>query len=472
MIDGRKQGAGSHSVATGGSAPRWDDLALDFAPDLLAIQARPPQRLPRVLALSVTALVGAMVLWASLAKVDVVAVAPGRLVPVTFTKVVQAAEAGVVTDILVADGDVVRQGQLLMRLDPRLLQADARAQGQDLVLRKLTLSRIEAELNDRPFAPDKAAPALLVAQVNAQFEARKQALADTLAQEGEALNKARADLLASQQVLDKLARTLPSYRQSATAYQELAKDGYVAELSAVDKARDLLEKEQDWRAQTANVQSLQAAIAQSERRLSSLRSQYRSQLENERIDTLGLINKSGQELEKSSVRSGQMAIYAPSAGVVKDVAATTQGAVVAAGSVLMSIVPTEDQLQAEVLLNHDDVGFAAVGQSARLKVAAYPFQKWGMLDGQVRMVGADATDPKAAASVTGATTPPAAGQASSGYRTLIQLASLRLPGAGATNLPMSAGMAVTAEIHQGRRTVLEYLLSPVQKVWQEAARER
>ncbi|WP_140630181.1 HlyD family type I secretion periplasmic adaptor subunit [Methylibium rhizosphaerae] len=445
-------------------APLLSPEALDFAPDLLAIQERPPARLPRTLLMTVAALIGLLLVWAVFAKLDIIATAEGRLVPLTFTKVVQPAEAGVVAEILVKDGDVVQQGQLLLRLDARLSQADTQALGHDVALKKLTLRRIDAELADRPFLPGKEDPMSLYAQVEGQFRARRQAYLDSLAQEHEALNKARAELRAAQQLLDKLTQTLPSYRQSAEAYRKLVQEGFVGELAANEKGREALEKEQDLKVQAANVQGLNAAIAQSERRIASLRSQYRSQLENERIETVALLNRSGQELEKSNVKAGMLEIRAPNAGVVKDLATTTHGAVVAAGALLMNIVPQDEPLQAEVLLKNEDVGFVAVGQKAMLKVAAYPFQKYGMLEGEVALVSADAADPKQ--------TPQ--GQAPMlTYRAIVRLKGSKLTSAATgEQLALNPGMLVAAEIHQGKRSVIEYLLSPVQKIGQEAARER
>jgi hemolysin D len=86
----------------------------------------------------------------------------------------------------------------------------------------------------------------------------------------------------------------------------LAKDGYVSELAIKEKEREAIEKEQDLKAQKSNAQSLRSAIAISEKRLASIRSQYRSQLENERLETVGTLNKSGQELEKSNVKAGML----------------------------------------------------------------------------------------------------------------------------------------------------------------------
>jgi hemolysin D len=438
--------------------------ALDFAPDLLAIQERPPARLPSVLLLVVAALVALLIAWALLAKLDIIAVAEGRLVPLTFTKVVQPAEAGVVSEILVKDGDVVKPGQLLLRLDARLSQADTQAFSNDVGLKKLTLRRIDAELSDRPFLAGKGEQAEQFRQVTGQFNARRQAYLDGLAQETEGLNKARAELRASQQVLEKLTQTVPVYRQAAEAHKDLAKSGFFADLAVKEKEREAVEKEQDLKVQAATVQSLQSAIAVSERRIASLRSQYRSQLENERLDTVAVLNRSGQELAKSNLKAGMLEITAPNSGVVKDLATTTRGAVVAAGALLMNIVPQDEPMQAEVLLKNEEVGFIAVGQKVTIKVAAYPFQKYGLLDGIVSLVSADASDPKQ----TPQGQPP-----SLAYRAIVKLNTAFLSSAATgEKLTLNPGMLVTAEIHQGQRSVMEYLLSPVQKVGLEAGRER
>jgi hemolysin D len=142
------------------------------------------------------------------------------------------------------------------------------------------------------------------------------------------------------------------------------------------------------------VVSLRAAIAQSEKRIASVRSRYRSQLEDLRVETATLLNRSAQEFEKSNVKAGMLEIRSPTNGVVKDLAVTTRGAVVAAAALLMNVVPVGDTLHAEVLLKNEDVGFISTGQAASVKVAAYPFQKYGMLEGAVSLVSADAADPR------------------------------------------------------------------------------
>ena len=197
----------------------------------------------------------------------------------------------------------------------------------------------------------------------------------------------------------------------------------------------------------------------------SVRSNYRSQLENERIETLAALNKGGQEFDKNKIRQGLLDIKAPTDGVVKDLAAVNPGQVVSAGVLLMNIVPRGEALQAEVLLKNEDAGFVAVGQPAMIKIAAFPFQKYGLIPGSVAVVSADSQDPKSMPQ----------GQAQTlTYKALLKVdqTELKYRSNSGTALQLQPGMLVLAEIHQGQRTVMEYLLSPVKKVAQEAARER
>ena len=451
-------------------AAELDPLAHNFRADLLTIQQSPPAPWPRGLLLVICGLVGLLILWAVFAKLDVIATAQGRLVPISFTKVVQPAEAGVVVDILVADGQAVKAGQVLLRLDGRVAQSELGGLSRDVALKQLSLQRIEAELADKPFAPalTQAAQATsaspeVIGQVQAQYRARRQSYQDALAQESENLNKAKADLASAMQVLSKLQQTVPLYLQSAQAHEKLLKDGFIGEVAANEKKREYLEREQDLKAQQSNIQSLQAVIAGSDRKIASIRSSYRSQLENERIELLAQLNRSDQELQKSTIKSGLLEIKAPGDGIVKDLAVNAKGAVVQAGSLLLNLVPSNEVLQAEVLLSNEDVGFVSQGQKAQIKVAAYPFQKYGLIDGKVTLLSADSADPKQQQQTQ---------QPQLSYRALLSLNDQHLKTPNGDKLNLTPGMLVVAEIHQGRRTVLEYLLSPVMKMGAEAARER
>lgn len=414
-------------------------------------------------------LVGVLVVWSLVAELDIVAAAPGKLVPASQVKVVQASEAGIVREIRVRDGDRVIAGQVLLRMDPTLTGADTAAVANELALKRITVRAIDAALAEQPLAHGTGESPALFAQVLQQFSARRLALADAIAQEQQAAQRAANERHAAQQIRDKLAQTLPVARQTADSYARLHKEGFVGELIAAEKRKDLIEHEQDLKAQEANVQALDAAIAQAHQRIAQLRSQFRSQLLTERVDAQASIERLSQEHAKLGFRAQQLEIRAPSDGVVQDLVLATLGAVVQAGAPLLNLVPQGDRLRAEALLANEDVGFVEVGQTARVKLAAYPFQKYGMLEGKVVQLSADAVDQQATARAIGAHPMTAPALA---YKAVIEFDRQRLQLPGGGELKITPGMAITAEIHEGRRTVMEYLLSPVQRVSSEAGRER
>ena len=224
------------------------------------------------------------------------------------------------------------------------------------------------------------------------------------------------------------------------------------------------------KAQASTVMSLEAAVAQSTRRLAQLDSSYRSALETERLEAQAQWNKLHQESVKLQHKSDWLELRAPQAGVVKDLATHTPGTVVSPGTVLLTLVPQDEALVAEVQVRNEDVGFVQVGQKARIKLVAYPFQKYGLAEGTVIHLGADAQDPSSGAGTRSVGS--AQGEApTSGYKALVSLRQQSLEGDGKA-MPLMPGMQVVAEIHQGRRTVLAYLLSPVLEAVHDSARER
>jgi len=437
----------------------------DFTPDLLTIQEQPPARLPRIVGYVTVGLFGLLLAWATFGKLDIIAGAEGRLVPRNYSRVLQPAEAGIVREVLVRDGEDVRAGQVLMRMDATTASADMGTLKAESALKALSLRRIDAELRGQPLLIDARDPPEVASQVLAQYRARRQSYLDALSQEQATLFRAQHDQAAARQQLAKLKATVPLYQQSANSYEKLVKEGFVSELGANDKIREKIEKEQELKSQESNMESQAAAVEQSRQRFAQIKSGYESQLLNERVELQSQQQRTEGELRKQIYKSGLLELKATENGTVKDMATYNPGAVVQPGTVLLNLVPKNELLYAEVAIRNEDVGFVAPGQRVKVKLQAYPFQKYGMLAGTVDVVGADssANDPQKATAM---------GQNPQSYKARVLLASQDLRAPNGEVLKLAPGMVVQAEIHQGRRTVLEYLLSPVQKVVQEAGRER
>ena len=441
--------------------------ALDFAPGLLSIQESPPARLPRAVMYTVGALFAILLLWAIFGKLDIIASAEGRLVPQTYVKIVQPADAGIVQEILVGEGEAVKKGQVLMRMDTNLAKADARTIGNDLAIRSLQLHRIDAELAGVPLTRRPRDPDDLFRQTESQYRDHRQSYADALEQAREASNKARHEYDSATEVLLKLQQITPILKQQADTYADMGKDGYAPQVMVRDKRRDYLEKAQDLRAQEATVASLEAAVNQARKQMDQIGSKYRSDLRNERAEAEGQHRKLEQDWLKQEHKTGLLELKAPQAGVVKDLATHTVGTVVSPGTVLLSIVPENEPLVAEIMVRNDDVGFVYLHQKVKVKLAPYPFQKYGMLDGEVTRIQADSDEgnQQQSQSRDKPQTPPSA------YKAIIALGSQSLEAEG-QKFKLVPGMQAVAEINQGERTVLKYLLEPVSKTLSESGHER
>jgi len=437
-----------------------------FSPALLRLQERPPSPLPRVLLALVVMLCAALGGWSALGRLDVVAVAQGRLVPLSYVQVVQPADGGIVRDILVREGQTVRAGEVLARMDAAMAEADRRRMERDRDGLELQLRRIDAELHNAPVQRRPGDPEALWRETREQHRAALDALADALAAERAVLAKTTHERAAALAQVERLRAVLDNAREEEAAWRELQHGGYAGRLQAEEKRHRREEAERALDAQRHTVAAATQAVEHSERRLQQLASGQRVRLTQERTEVRAALDRLTQELAKHGVQQSLLDLRAPQDGVVKELATHTPGAVVAPGAVLMTLVPLGEALRAEVWVSNEDIGFVRPGQPVQLKLAAYPFHKYGLLAGVVSTVSVDATEASDAGGV-------AAGRrgAIHRYRALVDVERQSL-GFEGTELPLTAGMLVDAEMQLGSRTVLEYLLSPVRKAFREAGRER
>jgi hemolysin D len=447
-----------------------DAVALEFAPAILRLRHEAPAPLPRVVLYLALILFGAVLVWATFGKLDVIAVAQGKLVPSSYVKIVQPAEPGVLRQILVKEGETVTAGQPMMRMDTNISDAERNTVDTDLNLRRLQLRRIEAEMSGVPFLSRNGDRAELFQLAAAQYRANRDAYRSQIESEQAVLAKAEQDLHGAMEMESRLKQTVPIYREQEAAHQNLAKDGFVSRLAVLDKTRERIEKEQELKAQTHEVASLRATIEQSRKKLAQITSIYRQQLQIERAEANAQRLKLELELGKQTYRSGLMELKAPHDGIVKDLATHTVGTVVSPGTILMTLVPINDPVKAEVWVADVDAGFVEVGQAVMLKIGAFPFNKYGMAKGTVEYVSPDAaelpdTRERDRKDTREHVMPP------TGFRTLVTLDAPYLERDG-KQYRLTAGMLVSAEVNLGNRTVMEYLLSPVEKTVHEAGREK
>lgn len=434
---------------------------LAFLPADLELTETPPHPAPLWTGRLLMALVILVILVAAFGRLDIVATAPGRLIPTASVKIVQPAVTGVVRRILVQNGERVRGGQLLMELDPTQAAADTDKARANRIDSLLTVARARALLSaqDRGSDPEVAQ----VAEASEARQAQTQSLATNayrefrlkVASSKAELQKRRAELSTTREEITKLEQTAPLTRQQASDYRDLAQGNYVASHDYLDKQKAAIEQTQELAAQKSHAQELEAGIEEQQRDIESAAATFRR----EQWDALNKATQdaeqSGDEETKASTRQGLMKLTAPVGGIVQQLNVHTVGGVVTSAATLMEIVP-DDTLEVEANVSNKDIGFVDAGQESVVKLATFPYTRFGFLTGTVIKVSNDATQDKKLGPVF--------------------LARIRIPGnrfkVENKWVNLSPGMEVTAEIKTGRQAVWQYFLSPLIETGGESLRER
>ena len=451
----------------------------EFLPAALEVLETPPSPTGRLLAMVIGAFFTLTVAWAFLGKVDVIATAPGRLLPSGNTKTVQPLDPGVVKAIAVQDGDHVRAGQLLIALDPTAVGADRDRLSRDLIQARLDVARLTAL---RPVAEGRggAGPAPSVKGASADDVARTRAALNAEL-EGQA---ARIAGLA-QQITEKLAEageveatiaktnaSLPLLAEKARLHEKLREQGYGTSFASLDAQQQLGDARRDL---VVFAQRLAQARASAEA-LKKQKSQAVSEFAAGVLDQLEKArekeNALSQDLIKAQQKSTASEIRAPIDGVVEELAIHTVGGVVTPAQRLMVIVPDKQRLTVEAQLANRDVGFVHPGQDVAVKVETFTFTRYGLVHGKVTDVSRDAVA-QATRQAEDPTAPQPAAQAATSPTYLARISvdetSMMVEGRREALMP---GMAVTAEVKTGRRTIIDYLLSPLARKTSEAMHER
>jgi hemolysin D len=432
-----------------------------FMPAHLEIVETPPHPAPRASA-RVIAVLGLLILTLAIfGRLDIVAVAPGKLVPNARVKVVQPAVTGVVRSILVHDGMRVEAGQLLMELDPSQAEADTGKATAARLDAELTVARAETLLqaqsaNGRPRVAQVAdAPPERQKQIQDYADGfYNEYRAKVASLEAERV-KRTAELETTNAEIAKLTKTSPLARQQADDYKALTAGNYVARTDYLDKEQNAIGQAADLVAQISHSHELQAAIDEQNRDIQTTTATFRRQ----QMDDLGkaqaVLSQASNDQTKAEVRQALMKLTAPVSGTVQQLAVHTVGGVVTTAQSLLEIVP-DDTLEVEARLANKDIGFVQVGQLTVVKIEAFPYTRFGYLKGTVDNVSNDAISDK-----------------KNGWYFAVRI---KLP---TTQFPvehkminLTPGMEVQAEIHTGKRTVAEYFLSPLIVTANESLRER
>lgn len=436
---------------------REEAEAVDFATDAdLAILRQEPLR-ARMLLRTIGIVVALSIMWAAVAQLDEVTRGEGKVIPSRQVQILQSIDGGLVSEILVREGDVVQANQLLIKIDETRFVSSVkenRAQYLGLLARA---ARLKATSDGKPFVPPpevvKEAPEV-VAQEFQLYEAKR-------AEMNAAVSIARQQLVQRQQELNeaqaKRAQASQGYELTSkelSVTKPLINSGAVSEVELLRLERDVSRYRGERDMASAQITRVQAAINEAQRKIEEVELNFRNDAGKELSETNAKLSSLSEGGVALSDRVKQSSIRSPVKGTVKRLLVNTVGGVVQPGKDMIEIVPLEDALLLEARVQPRDIAFLRPGQQAIVKFTAYDFSIYGGLEGTLEHIGADTvTDDKGNAFYT------------------VRVRTNK-PGFGDANLPIIPGMVAEVDIITGKKSVLAYLLKPVLRAKNVAMTER
>lgn len=436
--------------------PEKTDEDLDWAADSEWAQIRQePIRARAVLRwIGFTLLI--LLLWATFAKVDEVTRGAAKVTPSKQVQVIQSVDGGVVSEIMVHEGQVVEPGQLLFKIDEtRFVSSLAENRAQYLAL-LAKAARLRALAEGREFVVppevEKESPALAAQELNL-YNSRRMELDTQLsiarqqyAQRSQELNEIRVRRDQAAQGYDLTAREL-------AVTKPLVGAGAVSEVEMLRLERDVSRYRGERDQAAAQMIRVQAAIGEASRKIQEVEISFRNEARVELADVMGKLNSLSAGSSALSDRVKHAAVKSPVKGIVKRLLVTTVGGVVQPATEIAEIVPLEDVLLLEVRIQPRDIAFLHPGQKAVVRFTAYDFAVYGSLDAVVDHIGADTvTDDEGNAFY------------------LVRVRTLK--SSLGENLPIIPGMVAEVDIMTGKKTVLSYLLKPILRAHAHALTER
>jgi hemolysin D len=443
-------------------ALRRPPVVNEFQSDAIEIEHQTPPRLARITLYCVLALIAATVGWATVSRVDMIVTAQGKLITTRPNLVVQPLETSVIREIHVKPGDRVNKGELLATLDPTFSQADLDQLRNRVAALDATINRLKAELGGYDYVVADSSNADATLQRN-MFVQRKSSYDAQIENYDTQIASAQSNLKTSQEEEAVLVQRLETMRSIESMRAMLADKEVGSKLNLLLSRDARLDVEN-------NLARVRGSIADNAHRVDKFRADQRVFTEDFRktayqdlAETLSKRDSAAEELKKAELRRNLIVLKAPADAIVLDIASRTIGSVVREAETLFVLVPRDVPLQAEVNVEGRDIGQVSMGGPVRIKFEAFPFQKYGTATGVVRVISQDSfsPDPK---------TDPVRHATAPYYRVLVDLTDtqLRLP---QERIQLIPGMAVTAEMKVGRRSVMSYFLYPLLRGLDESIRE-
>ena len=440
-------------------------VAAEFLSDAEAIEARPIMNGVPVAVWGMAALLTAAVTWASLAEIDRVVSAKGKLATIQGTMVIQPFETSIVRRIDVRPGQVVHKGDVLGALDATFTSADTAQLKQRRASLEAQVARLEAEVADARYTASGNAEERLQRRL---YDERMAARAAQRRKLDEAVGQLAAALSTNQHDREVLTRRLDGARQIEAMQQQLQARELGSRLKLLESGDQRMAIERELSQTINHAEEIRRQLAGAQAGRAGFDREWQQKAMEDLVSARRDSDQAAEQLAKAERKSELVALTAPADAVVLEVAKRSVGSVVREAEPLFTLVPLDAPLEAEVQIGAADVGLLHLGNPARLKLDAFPFQRHGTVPASLATISEDTFNHEQGDGQP----PPANSQngAEAFYRGRLDLGALTLRNLG-PHARLLPGMSLTAEIVIGRRSVISYLLYPVMKGFDEALRE-
>ena len=410
----------------------------------------------RALLYVVAAIVVGLVVWAAIAEIDEVTRGQGKVIPSRQIQVIQSQDGGVVTEILVREGDTVKKGQLLVSLDQTRSQSSFRENRSEYQALMVKVARLRAVAEKTEFQPDPSLVEAVPGIVNQEMALFDSSQAELLLEKQiaeEQLIQRRQELIEVTARERQAARSLEITEKELDLTRPMIASGAVSEVELLRLEREVNQLSGERKQAAAQINRIKSSIQEAERHVSEVELEFVNEVREELADAITRMNGLREAGAGLSDRVKQTEVRSPVNGTVNQLYYHTIGGVVLAGKEIIEVVPADDTLLLEVRIRPKDIAFLVPGQKALVKFTAYDFVVYGGLDGVVEHIGADTVMDE---------------EGNPFYEILVRTHMSGM----AEDKPIIPGMTVEVDILTGKKTILAYLMKPVLRAKQYAMTER
>lgn len=433
----------------------------EFLPAILEVTETPPSPVGRMVMMSILALLVVTLLWSILGHINEVAVATGKVIPTGQAKTVQVKNKGIIKEILVKEGQDVKEGEVLVRLDPTTPRADFDSLKKRAAFYRLDIARLEAELAGKPFSPAKD-PDLEAHDLSAELALYQSRTRDYRTQVEVAENiiaQKKAALASAQTTYEKYNEGLAIAEEKERRLTQLVEQNAIAEFQLLEQQAQRIEYAKNAQSTLDSIIATQSEIAEAEQRRANVDAAYHKDIMTSLVEARKEFYSLQEAIKKADEDTRMATILAPCDGRVYNLAVHTEGGIVTDAQPLMMVIPDDVRLQFEVYAENKDIGFIKVGQEAEVKVETFDFQKFGIIQAAVEEISADAFDDSRDP------------EKNRKFRLLLKPEKEEISIGGRT-APLVPGMSVSAEIKIKEKRIIDFFLDPFRRYTSESLRER